>query len=248
MNARPTLCVLIPAYNERAGLAFCVETVKVCLAELSVDFEILIVDDGSCDGTSQIADDLAAAAPRLRVIHHRKNEGVGAAFKSGVANARGEWLILIPADLALDPGDLHKYFDAARGADVVVGNRSDVGDYSTFRRLVHYANIRLIQVLFQMPLHQFQYVSLYQLATLREMDIEYTGSAFFLAEILIKARALGARLVEVQIRYLPRRSGQASGAKWRQIVDTLRDVGRFWWRWVRLGPEAASRRQVYARS
>jgi glycosyltransferase involved in cell wall biosynthesis len=248
MSARPALTVLIPAYNERDGLALCVEAVQVRLSELGVDSEILVVDDGSCDGTSHIADALVAGVPGLRAIHHPQNQGIGAAFKTGVANAHGEWLILIPADLALDPGDLYQYLDAARAADVVVGNRSDISDYSSFRRLVHYANIRLIQVLFQMPLRQYQYISLYRLATLREMDIEYTGSAFFLAEILIKARALGARLVEVPIRYLPRRSGQATGARWRQIADTLRDMLRFWWRWVRLGPEAASRRQAYARS
>lgn len=246
MSARPTLSVLIPAYNEHAGLAQCVAAVTARLAALNVDSEILIVDDGSRDGTGPIADGLAVDIPHVRALHHAKNEGVGAAFKTGVAHACGEWLILIPADLALDPEELRKYLDAARKADVVVGNRSDIRDYSSFRRLVHYANIGLIRVLFQMPLHQYQYISLYQLATLNEMDIEYTGSAFFLAEILIKARALGARLVEIDIRYLPRRTGQATGARWRQIAITLRDLGRFWWRWVWLGPVAASRRRAYA--
>jgi glycosyltransferase involved in cell wall biosynthesis len=246
MSARPALSVLIPAYNERAGLAQSVEAVKARLGALNVDWEILIVDDGSRDGTGQIADALAVDVPHLRALHHAKNQGIGAAFKTGVAQARGEWLILIPADLALDPEELRKYLDAARSVDVVVGNRSDISDYSSFRRLVHNANIRLIQVLFQMPLHQYQYISMYRLATLNEMDIEYTGSAFFLAEILIKARALGARLAEVDIRYLPRRTGQATGARWRQIVITLRDIGRFWWRWAWLGPVTASRRRAYA--
>lgn len=240
------LSVLIPAFNERAGLAGCVDAVRVQLAELELDAEILIVDDGSSDGTDSIAEALAAGVTHVRVVHHPHNRGIGAAFMTGVANARGEWLILIPADLALDPAELHKYLDASQAADIVVGNRSDISDYSGFRRLVHYANIALVRVLFQTPLHQFQYISLYRLATLRSLEIEYSGSAFFLAEVLIKARALGARLVEVEIRYVPRTSGQATGARWRQIAGTLLDMAHFWCRWVWLGPVAASRRQTPA--
>lgn len=246
MSGRPALTVLIPAYNERAGLAPCVAAVRAELGALAVDAEILIVDDGSRDGTGPVADGLAAETPLVRALHHAYNQGIGAAFTTGVANARGEWLILIPADLALDPAELRKYLDAAHAADIVVGNRLDISDYSGFRRLVHYANIRLVQVLFQMPLRQFQYISLYRLDILRDIEIEYSHSAFFLAEILIKARVLGARLVEVDIRYLPRTTGQATGARWRQIFGTLGDMGRFWLRWMRLGPVAASRRRVPA--
>jgi glycosyltransferase involved in cell wall biosynthesis len=201
------------------------------------------VDDASTDDTFVVAQALAARCPGVRVVQHAANGGIGRAFKTGVENACGAWLILIPADLALQPRELAKYLEAARGADIVVGNRSNVDDYSFFRRLVHYANIGLIRLLFGMPLRQFQYISLYRLAVLRQMDIEFTGSAFVLAEILIKARALGARLVEVPIEYLPRASGQATGARWKLVAATVRDLLTFWWRWVRLGPVAASRRR-----
>ena len=246
MHGRPALTVLIPAYNERAGLTGCVEAVRDQLTVQGLDAEILIVDDGSRDGTGPLADDLAAANPLVRVVHHARNQGIGPAFVTGVASARGEWLILIPADLALDPAELRKYWEASRAADIVVGNRSDISDYSGFRRLVHYANISLVRILFRMPLHQFQYISLYRLAALQGIEIDYYHSAFFLAEILIKAHALGARLVEVPIRYVPRMTGQATGARWRQIVGTLQDMTQFWMRWVWLGPSGASRRHVPA--
>jgi hypothetical protein len=76
------------------------------------------------------------------------------------------------------------------------------------------------------------------------MDIEFTGSAFFHAEVLIKGRALGARLAQVEIRYRPRSSGRATGARAGLVLRTLRDVFKFWLRWMRLGPVAASRRRV----
>ncbi len=243
MTHRPKLSVLIPAYNERDGLARGVALVQAQLAALGVEAEIIIVDDGSTDGTAGIADRLAVDHAGVRALHHAANGGIGAAFRTGVANARGEWLILIPADVALEPSDLHKYLDAAQEADIVVGNRSDIRDYSRFRRVVHYVNIHLLRALFRMPLHQFQYISLYRLNTLCQMDIEFTASAFFLAAVLIKARALGARLVEVDIRYLPRATGRATGARAKLVAATVYDMLCFWWRWVRLGPLAASRRR-----
>ena len=247
-GGRPTLTILIPAYNEQAGLAQSVEVLNGRLAALKVDAEILIVDDGSRDGTPEIADGLARDQAQVRVVHHPMNQGIGRAFQTGVANAHGDWLILIPADLALEPDEFHKYLDASHQADIVVGNRSDVSDYSVFRRLVHYTNIWLIRLLFQMPVHQFQYISLYRMEVLRAFDIEYVDGAFFLAEILIKARALGAQLVEVPIRYSPRRTGRATGARWPQVVRTVSDMLRFWWRWVRLGPASAARYRAYVRS
>jgi glycosyltransferase involved in cell wall biosynthesis len=236
----PQLSVVMPAYNEEAGLARNVGLLAARLAQLGVIFEILIVDDASTDRTGAIADELAAD-PRVRAIHHPANRGIGGGFVSGVAAATGEWLILIPADLALDLAELGKYLDAARGADVIVGIRSDRSDYSGYRLLVSWINIRLIQLLFGMRERQFNYISMYRLAVLRRMKIEYWRSAFFHAETIIKAKALGYRLVEVEISYVPRASGQPTGARPKLLIRTVRDMLRFWVSWVLRGPLAAAR-------
>ncbi|MCX7706893.1 MAG: glycosyltransferase family 2 protein, partial [Anaerolineae bacterium] len=200
------------------------------LKRLGILFEILIVNDASKDRTGEIADELARRFPEVRVVHHPTNRGIGGGFLTGVAEAQGEWLILIPADLAMDPAELSKYLRAAEGTDVVVGIRSDRSDYSGWRRLVSWLNIRLIQLLFSMPQRQFNYISMYRLSVLRQMRIEYWRSAFFHAETLIKARDLGYRLAEVEIQYVPRASGRATGAKTGLIVRTVRDMVLFWLR------------------
>lgn len=227
MNA--TLTVFIPAYNEAANLEGCVQALQEKLAALGVEAEILIVDDGSQDGSGALADALAARWSNLRVIHHPTNRGIGAAFVTAVSAALGEWLILIPADLAMDLDDLARYLEAAPQADIVVGLRSDRSDYTWMRRLISWVNIRLVQVLFGMNLRQFQYISLYRASVLRQIEIEYWQSAFFLAEILIKARDQGLRLVEVEVRYLPRRAGRASGVRPMLILRTLRDLFHYFW-------------------
>ena len=238
---KPFLTVFVPAYNEAGSLPGCVQAVLAQMDSMGVAVEILIVDDASRDGTGALADQIATHEERVRVVHHPANLGIGGAFKTALQHARGEWLIFIPADLAIAPSELPRYLDAAPQADVVVGLRSDLSDYNFARKLVHATNIFLVRHLFHMPLRQFQYISMYRLDALRRMTIEFWRSAFFLAEILIKAQALGFRLVEVEVLYAPRITGRATGAKLKLVFLTLWDMFRFWMRWVRLGAEKASR-------
>ncbi len=236
----PFLTVFIPAYNEEENLCHCVDVVLGKMDEWGVPVEILIVDDGSQDNTGEVCDDLARRIPRLRAIHHLKNRGIGGAFLTAREQAQGEWFILIPADLALYPGELCRYLEAAPQGDIIVGLRSDRSDYTFLRKLVSWTNICLIQVLFGMKERQFQYISMYRTKTLRQIEIEYWQSAFFLAEILIKAKAQGFRLVEVEIRYAPRLTGKPTGAKAWLVLKTVRDIGSFW---IRLQLDKITARQ-----
>jgi glycosyltransferase involved in cell wall biosynthesis len=198
--------------------------------ELGEIAELLIVDDASQDSTARLADQLADQHPQVRAVHHPQNLGIGGGFRTAVQHANGEWMILIPADLALQPDELRRYFDASEGADIVVGLRSDRSDYTLLRRLVSWTNIQLIRTLFGIELRQFQYISMYRMEVLRQIEIEYWQSAFFLAEILIKAHDLGKRLVEVEIHYAPRLTGKPTGAKLQLVVMTVLDIFSFWLR------------------
>lgn len=224
------LTVLMPAYNEAGGLAASVEALLRALDGYGVTYELLIVDDASTDTTGSVAEELAALHPQARVIHHAANEGIGGGFVSGVAAARGEWFILIPADLAMDLAELARYFAAAESADVLVGIRSNRSDYSGWRRAVSFANIELIRLLFGMRERQFNYITMYRLAVLRAMTIEYWRSAFFHAETIIKAKALGYRIAEVEVSYVPRGTGRATGARPALILATARDMLHYWLR------------------
>ena len=238
---KPFLTVFIPAYNEESNLPNCVRTILAKMAELSVTVEILVIDDGSRDGTFAVANLLAAQDQRVRVVRHVRNLGVGGAFLTAVQHARGEFLILIPADLAIHPDELAKYLEAAPGADIVVGLRSDRSDYTLARRIVSWSNIHLIQLLFGMKERQFQYICLYRMAVFQQVHVEFWRSAFFHAEILIKAKTLGFRLVEVDIRYAPRLTGRATGAKFLLILKTVQDILLFWLRWISRGKMRACR-------
>ena len=228
---KPTLTVVMPACNEEGCLETSIRSLVRHIDRLKIDTEILIVDDQSEDNTYALAEGLAAGDARIRIVRHLARLGIGGGFLTGVREARGELVILIPADLPLDLAELPTYLEAAQQADIVVGVCRRHSDYSLFRRLVHEANILLVRWLFDMKLRQFQYICLYRMDVLRQFQIEYWHSAFFHAEILIKAADLGRRLVEVEVTGAPRSSGRATGARWGLIVRTLGDIGRFWIRW-----------------
>jgi len=227
----PDVTIVIPAYNEEESLRPTVVAVAGALRELGKSYEILIVDDGSTDGTADLARALADEDPAVRLIQHERNRGPGSGVVTGIEHATGEAVMFIPADLAMDLADLHKYFDAAENADVVVGLRSDRRDYSAFRRLVSVANIALVRLLFGMRVRQFNYIHLYKRRIFEDIEIE-TRSVFMTAEVLIKARDLGYRLTEVEIGYVPRATGEASCGRPGVIVRAVWDLARFWVRWV----------------
>ncbi|MFQ5506185.1 MAG: glycosyltransferase family 2 protein, partial [Planctomycetota bacterium] len=189
----PYLSVVVPAYNEELQLPSTVRAVAAKLDELNVTYEIIVVDDGSTDATPERARELAAENPRIRLERHPENRGPGSGVFTGIELARGEFVIFIPADLALDLDHLHKYLDASRHADVVVGLRSDRRDYSLARKFVSHVNIFLIRVLFGMKQRQFNYIHCYRRSVLRQLNIESRG-VFITAEIMIKAHDLGHTL------------------------------------------------------
>lgn len=229
---KPYLTVFIPAYNEEENILDCINIVTAKLDEYGISYEVLVVDDGSRDQTGSIADGITEKHDLVRTHHHPHNKGMGAAFISALNLALGEWLILIPADLALVPDDLQCYLGAAPGADIVVGVSTNRSDYTPFRNLVSWINIRLIQILFRMQLRQFQYISMYRTGILRSMQIQYWQSSFFLAEILIKARDMRARLIEVEVRYAPRRGGKPTGAGPGLILRTVTALFHYWLHWL----------------
>jgi glycosyltransferase involved in cell wall biosynthesis len=225
------LTVLIPAYNEQEGIAATITRLCEQLDRLAFDYEILVVDDGSRDQTAQVVRGLASADPRVRLAQHSRNLGIGAGIQTGIEKARGEFMIFVPADLAMNPEQIGRYVEVSRRADIVLGNRSDRRDYTLARKIVSACNIFLLRFLFGLKQHQFAYINLYRTSILRRMRIETRG-VFISHELVIKARDLGARIAEVKIDYVPRQTGQATGARLSTVVQATWETWAFWVKWV----------------
>lgn len=223
----PYVSVVMPAYNEEESILSSVTQVAAKLEELETTFEIVVANDGSTDRTREIVEGLCQRDNHIRLINHPENLGPGSGVFTGIEASMGEFVIFIPADLALDLDELYKYIDASRNCDLVVGIRSDRRDYSFFRKFVSIVNITLIKLLFGMKERQFNYIHMYRRSMLARMNIESRG-VFITAEIMIKARDLGYKLQEVDITYAPRTTGTATCGSSEVIWKTVRDLFAFW--------------------
>src|ERR1041385_7864932 len=116
------LSVFFPAYNDSGTIAsMVIRTVKAA-SELTPDFEIIIVDDGSADGTADIADELARTYPQVRAVHHPINRDYGAALQTGFRSATKDWIFYTDGDAQYDPTELALLWEASRAdADLVNG-------------------------------------------------------------------------------------------------------------------------------
>jgi glycosyltransferase involved in cell wall biosynthesis len=236
----PALSYFFPAHNEEANLRGLVEEALATLPGIAETFEIVIVDDGSRDATPGIADELAAADPRVRAVHHPVNLGYGAALRSGFAASRMDLLAFTDGDRQFRVADLARLTRryATGDADVVVGYRIQRADplvRTLYARAYRLAN----RIFFGLRVTDVDCAcKLFRREALENISVE-SGGAFFSAELLIKLGAAGRRIVEVGVPHYPRTAGSATGARPQVIVRAIRDF----WR-LRLRLWAAPRRAL----
>jgi glycosyltransferase involved in cell wall biosynthesis len=138
---RPSISAFFPAYNDGGTIASMVLSAMLVLEELTNDYEITVVDDGSSDYTPQLLDRLAADYDRVRVIHHAKNRGYGGALRTGFASAAKDWIFYTDGDAQYDVRDLRKLYPLLKdGIDMAQGykiSRNDPWYRKVIGRLYH---------------------------------------------------------------------------------------------------------------
>lgn len=220
--------LVLPAFNERENLEAVVRRAAEVLPSLTESFEIVIVDDGSRDGTGELADRLAEEYPMVRVVHHKVNRGYGAALRSGFAAARGDFVLFMDADQQFDPADLAHLAPFVPHADIVAGYRVQRRD--PWIRLFYASIFNLaMRFLFGITIRDIDCAfKVVRTDLLRALDLRMDG-ALINTELLTKAQRAGATIVEVGIRHYPRLSGEPTGGSWEVIARAVREVGWLWW-------------------
>ncbi len=123
MNNQPNISIVIPAYNEGKRISNTITTTYNYLKEKHLSYEIIIVDDGSTDTTIEVLRDFQREIPNLKILRHKVNKGKGAAVKTGVYAANGEYILFMDADLATPIEELVKLWTNKNNFDVVIGSR-----------------------------------------------------------------------------------------------------------------------------
>lgn len=234
---RPRLTFFFPAYNEEENVE---ETTRRALEQIGplVDgrIEVLIVDDGSTDRTPELADRLAAKHDRVRV-HHQRNRGYGGALRAGFEHGRGELIGFSDGDLQFDLAEfsrlLDRLADHSRPVDAVIGYRIKRRD-PPHRLFIAKTYNAIASVLFGLRVRDIDCaMKLFRREVFEGLRLD-TDSPFLSAELLIKLRARGERIAQVGVNHYPRAAGTNTGASFRKIVRTFRDIARLRWAlWTR---------------
>ena len=219
--------VVLPAYNEEENLAAAVQEAIAATEQVSKRQEIVVVDDGSHDGTAALAEALGAADSRVRLVRHERNRGYGCAVRNGMAAARMEWILLTDADLQFDLSQLTEFVPHTAHAQLVVGYRAKRND-PLIRRLNAGGWNALVHMLFHLPVHDVDAAfKLIRRDAIEDLDFVSTGATID-TELLAKAMRRGAQIVELPVVHRPRIAGEPSGANLHVIVRAFRELFKVW--------------------
>lgn len=206
-----------PAYRDEGTVEPLALLLDEVLAEVCDEHEVIVVDDASPDASGAIADRLAAANPRIRVVHHPTNRGYGQVLWSGVHAARFEWVGFTDGDMQYDVRELPRFLRAVReGADVVVGYKTERAE-GWKRELTSALYNAAVRRLFGLGLRDVDCAfKLFRRSLFDgfEPSTHYT-EAFLMVEALYRARRLGARVVEVPVSHRVRPFGESACFSWR---------------------------------
>jgi len=230
---RPTdfLTAFFPMWNEEAMAATTVEAAHTVCRRLVgeeelVDYEILLIDDGSTDRTGEIIDELAAADPHVHVVHHGHNRGLGAGIKTGFGEARGNVVLYTDADLPADLAEVRKALRLLRiyDADIVSAYRHDRTGEGSKRVVYSFAYNWLVRLAFGLRVRDVNFAfKLCRREVLERVRLESEGS-FIDAELLIRAQKAGFEIIQFGVDYFPRTRGESSLASSSTIVKILREM------------------------
>ena len=222
-----SLSAFIPCYNEQENVERVTQGLLEALGALTDDFEVIIVNDGSRDGTGEIADRLAEAHGQVRAVHNSPNLGYGGALQRGFSEATKEWVFYTDGDGQFDPKEIALLLPLLNRYDIVSAYRLDRKD-PWMRRFNAWAWTRLVNLLFGMRVRDIDCAfKLYPRRLFEEISPESRG-ALIDAEVLARASYLGYRIGQVGVHHYPRLAGEQTGANFRVIARAFVELFRLW--------------------
>jgi glycosyltransferase involved in cell wall biosynthesis len=222
------LSVFFPAYNDSGTIASMVIRAVKAAADLTPDYEVIVVNDGSADATAEIADELARQYPHVRVVHHATNRGYGGALQTGFRSATKEFIFYTDGDAQYDPGEIARLWEMmSENADLVNGykiSRSDPAHRIVIGRIYHH----VVSLLFGLQVRDVDCdFRLMRRSIFEKIDLEKTSGVICL-EMMKKVQDAGFRIVEVPVHHFHRAFGKSQFFNFRRIFKTGVDVMRLW--------------------
>lgn len=235
------ISVFFPAYNDEASIAGLVGEALALLPSLTDDFEVIVVDDGSTDGTAAVLDGLAREDPRLRVVHHEVNRGYGAALRTGFASATKDLVFYTDGDGQYDVRELLLLRPLlVAEVDIVNGYKVQRAD-GWQRKAIGAAYNGLAHLLFSIPIRDVDCD--FRLVRRRAVErVELVSSSGSICvELVHKLHRAGSVFAEVPVQHRPRVHGRSQFFTLRRVSRTALDLLSLWLRVAAPGRRRAAR-------
>lgn len=223
---KPGISLVIPIYNEEENIERTVSVACRVLAEVSSDYELVLVDDASRDRTPAILDRLARENSRIQVVHHPKNRKLGGSLKTGFSRATKEIVVYSDADLPFDFHEIQRAIHVIEtiGADIVAAYRHDRTSDRWYRILYTLTYNWLIRLIYRIRIRDVNFAfKVFKREILAQLPVRSEGS-FINAEILIRAQRMGFYICQIGVDYFVRRKGQSTLASPRVILKIITEM------------------------
>jgi glycosyltransferase involved in cell wall biosynthesis len=228
VNKLPALSIVVPFYNEEENIEETVRQIREAFEPRTETFEVLLVNDGSADRTGELADELDAADPRVRAVHHKVNIGYGAALLSGFKAASHELIFYTDGDLQFDLAEIDKLIPLLDGADVVTGYRGNRRD-PWYRRMNAGTYNLVIRTLFGVKVKDLDCAfKIYRKSIFDKVHANADG-IFISGEILIGVTRNNMVIKEVEVTHFPRSRGTAIGNNPLVVLTAMYELTKFCW-------------------
>src|SRR5436190_6972308 len=238
-----SISIFFPAYNDEQTIGELVRHALAILPAFTDDYEVLVINDGSTDGTASLLDNLSRQDAHVRPVHHEANRGYGGALQSGFANATKEFVFYTDGDGQYDVRELERLLPLMKpGIDVVNGYKSKRAD-SLHRVIIGKIYNRTARLLFRLPIRDvdcdFRLIRREALQHIGE--ISTSGAACL--EMIRKLKANGAVFAEIKVSHYPRLHGHSEFFTFKSLMRTAYDffglLGQAWMSANRRAPSTA---------
>jgi len=218
-----SISVVLPAHNEAENIRITVENCVAYLEQNVLDYEVVVVNDGSTDYTQKIVEELQSTNSKVVLVNHTVNMGYGSALRSGFDKASCEYIFFMDSDGQFDINDLDRLIPLVSAKDVVIGYREDRAD-SFIRSLNAWLYGLYIYLTFGLRVRDMDCAfKVFPKKAYQDIRPIKSSGALFSAEFLIKLKRNGLILKEVPVRHFPRRFGTQSGANIKVILRMFKE-------------------------
>ncbi len=237
LQGEPGISAFFPAFNDAGSIGDLVGRVLEILPALTNDYEVIVVNDGSTDGTAEVLEQLALTNPHLRVVHHERNLGYGAALQTGFRNARKDLIFYTDGDGQYDVREL---FTLRRlltdEVDVVNGYKIKRSDAPSRKVLGGIYN-QTARLMFRLPIRDVD-CDFRLMRRRRVQEVEITSSTGAVCvELVSKLHRSGCTFAETPVGHYPRLHGSSQFFTYRRVWDTAIDFSLLWLKMIGTGPK-----------